>query len=313
MSVFEQIGEKPHIELANVKIGECFIYGGIEWVKLDQNRNEVIAIATEPVFERAFDEEKCNDWRKSSLRRELNGQFLDALIAEGANPTAFVEFESNLTADDGMTDYGTAQDKIALITCDLYRKYRTLLPKIGRWWWTLTPLTCDPGYLCNVRIVNSSGAISWNYTNSGDGGVRPLCHLESSIFVDVPDEDGEKGEQLDREKAIDETRDAVLEVLDGCAESLFGDVIGAVVKALSERKLQEETPMTKDCKFSSLWDDGIEIITNCRVNTSTKEVFDIDVVDTHGLEMPCGEYVIIDGKGFPVSRRGEGCTEYWYK
>ena len=35
MSVFGQIGEKPHIELANVKIGKCFIYGGIEWVKME--------------------------------------------------------------------------------------------------------------------------------------------------------------------------------------------------------------------------------------------------------------------------------------
>lgn len=65
-------------------------------------------------FLRAFDEENCNDWRKSSLRRELNGAFLDALVAEGADRAAFLDWESDLTADDGMTDYGTATDKIAL-------------------------------------------------------------------------------------------------------------------------------------------------------------------------------------------------------
>ena len=131
-------------QLSTLKDGARFFYGGVEWVKLDQTCGEVIALAAEPVFERAFDEENCNDWRKSSLRRELNGPFLDALIAEGADPAAFIEWESDLTADDGMTDYETAWDKIALISCELYREYRALIPKIGCWWWTLTPWTCDP-------------------------------------------------------------------------------------------------------------------------------------------------------------------------
>ena len=113
-------------QLSTLKDGARFVYGGVEWVKLEHlhtapGKIETVAIAAEPVFERAFDEENCNDWRKSSLRRELNGPFLDTLIAEGADPAAFMEFESDLTADDGMTDYGTARDKIALISCDLYR------------------------------------------------------------------------------------------------------------------------------------------------------------------------------------------------
>lgn len=91
--------------------------------------------------------------------RELNGPFLDALIAEGADRAAFLDLETDLTADDGMTDYGTATDKIALISDGLYRKFRALIPKIGCWWWTLTPWTCDPEYSCRVRRVNSSGAL----------------------------------------------------------------------------------------------------------------------------------------------------------
>ena len=277
---------------------------------MGENGDEVIAIAAEPVFNRAFDEENRNDWRVSSLRRELNGPFLDALIAEGADPAAFMEFESDLTADDGMTDYGTARDKIALISCDLYREYRALLPKIGCWWWTLTPWTCDPEYSYFVRHVHSSGAMDWGSAYYGGRGVRPLCHLESSIFVSVPDEEGI---QMNRGGTIEEARDAVLGELNDFPESLWGDAVLAVVEFLLKRKLPEEMPVIKSCKFSSVWDGGIEIITNCRVNTSTKEVFDIDIADTNGLKAPDGEYVIIDGKGFPVSRRGEGCTAYWYE
>lgn len=46
------------------------------------------------------------------MRGELNGAFLDALVAEGADRAAFLDWESDLTADDGMTDYGTAVDAI---------------------------------------------------------------------------------------------------------------------------------------------------------------------------------------------------------
>lgn len=150
-------------KLAELNSGARFTYAGVEWVKMDDTDGGALALAAEPVFERAFDEENCNDWRKSSLRRELNGPFLDALIAEGADRAAFLDLESDLTADDGMTDYGTATDKIALISDGLYRKFRALIPKIGCWWWTLTPWTCDPEYSCYVRDVSSSGALNGDY------------------------------------------------------------------------------------------------------------------------------------------------------
>lgn len=239
------------LQLSTLKDGARFVYGGVEWVKLEHlytesGKLETVAIAAEPVFERAFDEENCNDWRKSSLRRELNGPFLDTLIAEGADPAAFKEFESDLTADDGMTDYGTARDKIALITCDLYREHRALLPKIGCWWWTLTPWTCDPEYSYGVRDVYSSGAMYWDYACNGDWGVRPLCHLESSIFVSVPDEEGM---QMNRGEAIEEARDAVLDTLNDYPADLWGDALGAAVASLFQSK-QDAADMAEEEKAS---------------------------------------------------------------
>ena len=99
-------------KLAELKPGDRFMYGGVEWVKFEDIGAGTLCLAAGPVFLRAFDEENCNDWRKSSLRRELNGAFLD--------------WESDLTADDGMTDYGTATDKIALRSDALCRKYREI-------------------------------------------------------------------------------------------------------------------------------------------------------------------------------------------
>ena len=227
-------------KLAELKCGARFTYAGVEWVKLDDTDGGALAIAAEPVFERAFDEENCNDWRKSSLRRELNGTFLDALIAEGADRAAFLDLESDLTADDGMTDYGTSIDKIALISDSLYRKFRALIPKIGCWWWTLTPWTCDPEYSCNVRFVNSSGALYWSVAYDGGSGVRPLCNMKSDILVSVSGEENADDQAERRAAAVEEAAEAVMETLGDYAVSLWGDVLAAVVSSLFKSKQDAE-------------------------------------------------------------------------
>ena len=187
-------------KLAELKLGAHFMYGGVEWVKFEDIGAGTLCLAAEPVFHRVFDEENCNDWRKSSLRRELNGVFLDALVSEGANRAAFLDWESDLTADDGMTDYGAAVDKIALRSDALCRKYREITPPVDAWCWNLTPWTCDHEHPWRVRIVYSSGALDWNSACSGGRGVRPLCYLKSEISVSIPREDDEEEQVARREE-----------------------------------------------------------------------------------------------------------------
>lgn len=187
-------------KLAELKLGAHFMYGGVEWVKFEDIGAGTLCLAAEPVFHRVFDEENCNDWRKSSLRRELNGVFLDALVAEGANRSAFLDWESDLTADDGMTDYGTAVDKIALRSDALCRKYREITPPVDAWCCNLTPWTCDPEYNAYVRIVNSSGTLDNNNACNSYNGVRPLCYLKSEILVSILGEDDEEWQAARREE-----------------------------------------------------------------------------------------------------------------
>ena len=238
-------------KLADLKQGGYFFYGGVQWVVLenDEKNGATLAIAAEPVFNRAFDEENRNDWRVSSLRRELNGPFFDALIAEGANRAAFLDWESDLTADNGMTDYGTATDKIALLSDGLYRKYRQFIPLVDEWCWTLTPWTCNPDYSAYVRYVNSSGALINYDAYSGIRGARPLCYLESSIFVSVPYEE----ETADpRGDMIGEARDAVLETLGGYPADVWGDTIAAAVASLFQWKQDAEETAKEEAATRAL-------------------------------------------------------------
>lgn len=226
-------------KLAELAQGARFLYGGVEWVKLEDIGAGTLCLAAEPVFLRAFDEENCNDWRKSSLRRELNGAFLDALVAEGADRAAFLDWESDLTADDGMTDYGTAVDKIALRSDALCRKYRDITPPVDAWCWNLTPWTCDPEYSYLVRYVNSSGTLSNGYAYRGDRGVRPLCYPKSAILVSIPGtEDDTAYDKI--EEVVNAARDDVLNMLNAYPVAIWGLALGAAVAALFQSKQDAE-------------------------------------------------------------------------
>ena len=228
-------------KLAELKPGDRFMYGGVEWVKFEDIGAGTLCLAAEPVFRRAFDEENCNDWRKSSLRRELNGAFLDALVAEGADRAAFLDWESDLTADDGMTDYGTAVDKIALRSDALCRKYREITPPVDEWCWNLTPWTCDASHSYYVRYVDSSGAMDWDFAYFGYWGVRPLCYPKSVILVSIP---GEAGDEVERAALSEEMRlkatEAILSTLNDYPVAAWGPALAGAVTALFQSKLAAE-------------------------------------------------------------------------
>lgn len=227
-------------KLAELKQGARFMYGGVEWVKLDTIGPGVLALSADYTFFRAFDEENCNDWRKSSLRRELNGPFLDALVSEGADRAAFLDWESDLTADDGMTDYGTATDKIALRSDALCRKYRAITPAVDAWCWNLTPWSCNPEYNAYVRCVNSSGTLGNNGAYNGGSGVRPLCYLKSEILVSVPGEEDKQAECNKAEEMVNAARDDLLNMLNAYPVAIWGYALAAAVAALFQSKQDAE-------------------------------------------------------------------------
>ncbi|MBQ3543483.1 MAG: hypothetical protein IJA34_00600 [Lachnospiraceae bacterium] len=72
--------------------------------------------------------------------------------------------------------------------------------------------------------------------------------------------------------------------------------------------------MIKNATFTSVWDGGYEITTDCKVNTETKEVFDIEIsVGTENLVNELDyEYITLDGEDYSVSNDSEN-TQYWYE
>lgn len=159
-------------DFSKIKDGEHFMYRGIEFMRLGLEQGGVLCMTAKPIAEEAFDPNGCNNWAKSRARKKLNTEFLSLMDENDLLP-----FESDLTADNGDTAYGKCVDKIGILSCDLYRKYRKIVPLFDEWMWTCTPWHCgtpDSGSASHVRRVNSAGTVN----NSGAYnayGLAPAC------------------------------------------------------------------------------------------------------------------------------------------
>lgn len=156
-----------------IKAGDHFEYKGIEWVCLDVGNKTAFAVTAKVIANMPFNneyEDGCNNWRTSSLRKWLNGEFLDKNFDKGALLANF----STLTADNGDDKYGVVEDYVTLLDCDQYRRYRKLMPKYDDWVWTLTPRSCTVGDAFSVRNIIPSGELD-SYFADNTYGVAPAC------------------------------------------------------------------------------------------------------------------------------------------
>ena len=159
-------------DFSKIKDGEHFMYHGIEFIRLGLEQGGVLCMTAKPIAEEAFDPNGCNNWAKSRARKKLNTEFLFLMDENDLLP-----FESDLTADNGDTAYGKCVDKIGILSCDLYRKYRKIVPLFDEWMWTCTPWHCGTphsGTTNSVRLVVSDGTV---YTSAANHafGLAPAC------------------------------------------------------------------------------------------------------------------------------------------
>lgn len=227
-------------KLGALKNGRVFNYAGVNWVKLDDLNGGALVLSADSLFRRAFDTEGKNNFAVSSLNRELNGDFLEALCREGAKKEDFVPLVLDLTSDDGMKDYGVTSAMIGLLTCEQFRKYRALIPNLNEedWWWLLTPDSCLPQYASFVRGVHSGGALSSAHAYDGGGGVRPLCILKFGILVSVEPEPGEE-RAAEADKQAEEAVEKIKAILDGLSPEVRAEAAKGALNAFARVATEE--------------------------------------------------------------------------
>lgn len=186
--------------IKNLAPGAFFNAGPADMVVLEHFADgRTLLAAKEPIGNRPFTvrpftynrtdpEPNPNNFAFSTLRVDLNTDFLGALSAAGVIPADKVlEAEWSLTDHDGANRYGVAVCKVAMLTEPLVRKYCDAgLLQIEDWEWTITPYA---GGANLVRNVYSVGDLGTTYAWDGYGGVRPALFVDSEICLSLePDE-----------------------------------------------------------------------------------------------------------------------------
>lgn len=158
-------------------------FGGLDCIVLDVEKDKVLVLAKESIGNMPFDENNSNNFPNGTLCKFLNEDFIKKLKKNGADVSAIIPTTIDLTSDDGLKDYGETTQKVFLLTCDMYRKYRYIIPNLDDWWWLATAYSTESnGYANIARGVTSDGSLGSHNAYNGYSGVRPAFYLKSSIL-----------------------------------------------------------------------------------------------------------------------------------
>lgn len=170
------------IKLKDISIGETFKIKDYEFVVLEHSK-ETTAVILKDLLHKEKQFGKNNNYENSNADKLCQefGKKLSAIIGE----ENLIEHTVDLTADDGLKDYGSIKRKMSLLTANLYRRYVEILDKhkIKAWWWLATahstPTHDSSSWVKCVSPVGFISILNYNFNY----GVRPFCILNSNIFV----------------------------------------------------------------------------------------------------------------------------------
>lgn len=168
-------------QVKDLQMKESISVAGISWSKFaEDSEGNAYMLVDETICDMKFG--NSNDWRESPIRKKLNEELYQKIVAE-LGVDALVAIQTNLLSHDGLRDYGECEDNISLLTYDLYRNNRENIKGIDEWWWTCTPNSTPSGDSAHfVQCVDSVGSVGCYGCVCGKG-VRPFFILKSDIFV----------------------------------------------------------------------------------------------------------------------------------
>lgn len=186
---------KKTITLNQVRCGEHFMLGGVEFVKLDDDKGASFVVAAD------ITGKEC-PFESSNAKRDDHNNFVGSHIQKVVEAflldhpeinKAVVDRPIDLTSMDGMTDYGCPVVHGRILTSDEYRKYRAFIPLASDWYWLATPWTTLRSPYSSTGIsaycVYASGTQNNDYVYYAYYCPRPALYLESSISVSVETDD----------------------------------------------------------------------------------------------------------------------------
>lgn len=196
------------MKLEDVSFGKDFEIWGHTYTVLDGDDRGVFVLEADAVCEMPFREDKMdyevapNDFRDSSVRAYLEGNYLGDLLEAGAVLDRDIfRTELDLKCTLGQREYGAVLVHAGLLTLEQYGKYYDIIPKIDTTYWLATPWKTpsrspNTYYAGGVWSVYSYGVYNGWCCNDAYG-VRPALTLSPSLLVSVECDDEEEESKVD--------------------------------------------------------------------------------------------------------------------
>lgn len=218
--------------------GEHFVYGKKNCIVLEHTDDGTLCMVLDEDFESKFGE--TNNFAESELRKKLNGEYLDEWVKDGADRESFVLMQVDLTANDGLKDYGTCECFLAPRTCDQHRKYRYLIPnpKESGEWTATAYSTKENGYSFSAYQVTATGGLDFLHVDIAFG-VRPLFKLNPESLVECEIEVKADWDSENIPNAVNHLQKAVdtLAEIEKCGAET--SIILGVIEVLEKRRDDE--------------------------------------------------------------------------
>jgi hypothetical protein len=188
------------VKIKHLKPGTVFNAGPVAVRVLEHFADgKTLVITDECIADRPFtcqpfkpnrpEDWKANNWRTSTLRADLNRDFLNSFDEAGGPILSenIILAEWDLSDHQGGAGYGTSQDKIGLLSQKQFEKYAEQdLLELDDWWWLITPYA---GYAYYARYVITDGTLYYTRAYNGRRGVRPALYVESEIEVELEEDE----------------------------------------------------------------------------------------------------------------------------
>lgn len=178
-----EIRDKGSDRLGDLKPGEHFKIADWVFIVLQHDERGTLVISKDLLAENEEFGETRN-YKESNVKKVIEEKLLP--VVEGAvGKDNIVSHSADLTSVDMQNEFGEVDCRMRPISFDEARRYNELLvnKKLSDWYWTLTPWSTEArGWKYSMAVVSPPGGIG-NVGYGLGGGVRPVCILNSNIFV----------------------------------------------------------------------------------------------------------------------------------
>lgn len=188
------------ITLDRVPFGATFTLDGVRFVKLDGDRDAIFALTEDTPADLGYVQFEDDDATRDD-HNNFNGSLvqkeIERWLRDKHKPIfdAVVERPIDLTAMDGMTDYGCPLTVGRILTIDEYRKHRRFIPLTDKPYWLATGWTTASSPYSNTSYAYSiftDGSVTSSVVYRAYFAPRPALYLQSQILVSVDTDEEEK-------------------------------------------------------------------------------------------------------------------------